>query len=67
MCVTTTEAHTPRVHAPQKVKTPQREACAPQLENSLSPHLEKVHEQQQRPNAAKNKIKTVFYRHETYT
>ena len=49
-------ARTPRALAPQQVKPPQREACAPATKSSpCSPQLEKARAQQQRPNAAKNK------------
>ena len=30
LCTTTTDAHTPRAHAPQQEKPPQWEACSPQ-------------------------------------
>ena len=45
----TTEAHVPRVHAPQQEKPQQWEARFPQLE--------KAYVQQQRPKAAKKKKK----------
>ena len=41
-CTTTTEACTPKAHAPQQEKPPQWEACAPWLESGPhSPQLEK--------------------------
>ena len=55
-CTTTTEAHAPRVHAPQQEKPPQREACALQLESShCLPQLEKAHVKEWRLSAAKKK------------
>ena len=55
-CTTTTEAHEPRVHAPQQEKPPQREACALQLESShCLPQLEKAHVKEWRLSAAKKK------------
>ena len=53
-CATTTEARVPRARAPQQEKPPQWKARA--MKSSLRLlQLEKVHRQQQRPNAAKNK------------
>ena len=60
-CTTTTEAHAPRVHAPQQEKPPQREACALQLESShCLPQLEKAHVKEWRLSAAKKK-KELFH------
>ena len=51
-----TEVHVPRICVPQKQKSIQREARAPQLESGAhSLYLEKVRRQQQRVRAAKNK------------
>ena len=58
-CTTTSEAHAPRVHAPQQEK--QREACALQPESShCLPQLEKAHVKQWRLRAAKKK-KELFH------
>ena len=53
-CTTTSEAHAPRVHAPQQEK--QREACALQpVSSHCLPQLEKAHVKQWRLRAAKKK------------
>ena len=45
----------PRTYAPWREKSPQKEACAQQLENSPhSPQVGKARAQQRRPSAAKN-------------
>ena len=56
-CATTTEAHAPRVCAPQQDKPLQRGACIQQLKSSPhSPQLEEVHaKKRQRCSVAKNK------------
>ena len=52
---TTTEAHMPRSHAPQKEKPTQWEACAPQWRVAPAhDNQRKAHAQQQRPNVGKN-------------
>ena len=51
-----TEAHVPRICVPQKQKSTQWKARAPQLESGPhSLYLEKARRQQQRVGAAKNK------------
>ena len=49
-------AHVSRAHAPQQEKPPRWEAHALQQSSICSLQLERAHAQQQRPNAAKNKI-----------
>ena len=53
-CTLTTEAHVPRVWAPQQEKPPQWEAEHPTEGSHCSQQEEKAHTQQQRPSAVKN-------------
>ena len=56
LCVTTTEAHMPRAHAPQQREaTTMRSPHTAMKSSPRSPQLEKACAQQQRPNTAKNK------------
>ena len=53
-CATTTEAHTPRAHAPQREATAMRSPRTAMKSSPRSLQLEKTHVQQRRPNTAKN-------------
>ena len=54
---TTTEAHVPRAHAlQQREATTMRSLHTATKSSPCSLQLEKAHAQQQRPNAAKNKL-----------